>query len=132
MADFTGTHWTIDEQSVTADSAVGVGWGESSVVVPIVPSYTLVGPVPLVVLSTTPVVVDVVDGDRRVLVAVRFDELALTELVHDGDAFTVAYEGTSSRSAIAGGYRYSILRNPIWPDDPVVRIFAFSTTGAEV
>lgn len=78
------------------------------------------------ITPTQPITFEVLGADTRILISVEFPGLVLTELVHDGDSFTPAYAATSSRTAIAGGFRYTLLRSPQWPDQIVPRIYAFS------
>lgn len=68
----------------------------------------------------------------RIVVACNFAETGIEEVVHDGDEFRGAYKGKSSRSAIAGGFRYTVLRGAGgWIDDPDFRCFAIDRSGNE-
>lgn len=90
------------------------------------------------ITTTTPLAFDVTDDSgafRRVLLAVAFTTGSLagvTELVHDGDAFVGHYSVGCSRTPIAGGFRYTILRAGGWPASPTLRVFAFDRSGNEV
>lgn len=97
------------------------------------PVVSNVSPTPGTAIGTTqPVMFDVTCGVAmvRVLVAIRFEGMGLTELVHDGEEFAPAYVG-SSRAAIASGFRYTLLRTPLWPDAPKLIPFAYSNDGGE-
>ena len=134
MADIGAVVQTNDLGAEVLPSALAYYFDAYTNNVPVVitPSFTLVGPLEQTVLPTTPVIFDVLFGDLRTLVCVEFAGLGFTELVHDGSAFTVAYEKSSTRTAITSGYRYSVLRVPVWPDAPMLRAYAFSTTGNEL
>lgn len=84
--------------------------------------------------TTTPVSIDVTDDSgafRRVLIAV---ELAgATEVAWDGDQWLGNYAGGgSSRTPIAGGFRFTVLRDGGWTSSPTLRVFAFDLGGNEV
>lgn len=83
-------------------------------------------------LSADPIFFDVTDDSglfRRVLVAV--EQLGTTEMVHDGDSFLEPYASLSSRTSIAGGFRYRLRRSGGWVDDVTVRVFPFDQSGNE-
>lgn len=84
------------------------------------------------ITRTTPLVFDVTDdaGLRRVLPSILFPGRP-PELAHDGESFTVGYVDDSTRTAIAGGYRYSLLRRGGWPAPPTLRVYALDTHGNE-
>lgn len=87
------------------------------------------------ITPTTPVTFDVVDDSgtfRRVIVHVHFPATGAVEVVHDGDAFVGFYSGTSTRQAIAGGFRFSVLRAGGWRSAPTFKTFAIDTEGFEV
>jgi hypothetical protein len=102
----------------------------------IAPEVSNVSPAPGVAITAqTPVGLDVTDNAgalRRVLLGVLFTATGITELVHDGDAFVGPYQNASARDPIAGGFRYSLLRDGGWPSSPTVRVFAFDVAGNEV
>lgn len=68
----------------------------------------------------------------RVMVFVRFPGAGIEEVVWDGSEFTERYQTTSVRAAIAGGFRYDVLRNPSWPDSPQFAIYAVNSTPEEL
>jgi hypothetical protein len=84
------------------------------------------------ITRTTPLVFDVTDGEglRRVLPSILFPGRP-PELAHDGEAFTVGYVDDSTRTAITGGWRYSLLRRGGWPAPPTLRVYALDTHGNE-
>lgn len=81
--------------------------------------------------STTPLVIDVTDdlGLRRVIVAARFPD-GTAELVHDGDLFSTRY-ASSSKTAISGGFRFTLRRQGGWFASPTIQVFPFDTSGNE-
>jgi hypothetical protein len=54
-----------------------------------------------------------------------------TFVVHDGDVFLGAF-AISTRSTIAGGFRFTVRRNGGWPSSPTFTIHATDTAGQEV
>ena len=54
-----------------------------------------------------------------------------THHVHDGDAFRGHYAASSSRTMIAAGFRYSVLRTGGWPAAPTIQTFAIDRAGNE-
>ena len=97
------------------------------------PVVTLVSPASGQVEDSTPIVVEVTDNValRRVLVMARFDSLGVEDLVHNGERFAAAYSGDSTRSPIAGGWRYVIRRNSGWRAPVMIDVYAFDTSGSE-
>ena len=80
---------------------------------------------------------EVGDADLRVIVAVEYPALRFTEIVHDGNDFTVAYSATSTRTVSYNQqqqivYNYAILRTPVWPGVPTLKVYAFNTSGQEL
>jgi hypothetical protein len=98
------------------------------------PVVTLITPATsLQLTSSTALVIDVTDNSalRRSIIAVRFQALGLEELAHTGDRFSALYSVSSTRTAIAGGWRYSLVRAGGWPGDVVVDVYAIDTSGLE-
>lgn len=89
---------------------------------------------PSTILETQTLGFDVtgVPALQRVFVFVSFPGLNLEELAFDGTNFTEAYAVQSSRSSIANGHAYLLRRNPVWPDSPVIAIYAVDTAAAEL
>lgn len=77
------------------------------------------------------------DADLRVIVTVEYPALRFTEVVHDGDNFTTAYTATSTRTVSYNQqqqpvFSYTILRSPVWPGVPTLKVYAFNTSGQEL
>lgn len=86
------------------------------------------------IARTAAVSFDVTDesGDfRRIFVVAFYPTTGMTEVVHDGDAFRGHYAASSSRTMIAGGFRYSVLRTGGWPGAPTIQTFAIDRAGNE-
>lgn len=86
------------------------------------------------ITPTTPVAFDVTDtvALRKTIVMVGFASAGVLEVAYDGAAFGPAYAAASSRSVIAGGAHYSLLRAGGWPAaDLSVRVVAIDTGGNE-
>lgn len=66
---------------------------------------------------------------RRVLVLVSLG--GSTYCVHDGFSFRDEFTNLSSRSAISGGYRYTVKRNGGWTSPPEFEVLAIDTSGNE-
>ena len=98
------------------------------------PIITLVGP-PIIsaIAAATALSFNVTDDNalRRVMVIARFAKLGIEEVVHQGDRFAVLYAGSSTRTAIAGGYSYTVVRNGGWPSDVTLDVYAIDTAGNE-
>lgn len=96
------------------------------------PTIVNFNPAPGTVLALLQTVgFDVVDNAgafSRIIIGVRYTT-GVEEIVHDGDAFTGFYALTSSRSVVATGYRYIVLRQGGWPTAPVFRIFPIDSSG---
>ena len=85
------------------------------------------------ITAFTPLSFDVTDDGafRRILVLASFSQLGLQEVVHDGDNFSAQYSARSSRSAITGGFHYSLLRQSGWVASPTITPYAYDTVGGE-
>jgi hypothetical protein len=97
------------------------------------PVVTLVSPPTSQPLSQgTILTIDVTDNIalRRAFISARFAGRGIEEVVHAGDRFSALY-ATSSRTAIAGGYRYSVQRAGGWPEAPTLDVYALDTSGLE-
>lgn len=109
-----------------------IGEPETPVVIP--PYVTNVTPATSVPLyKHEPVSFDVLDDGsfRRILITARFTIFNEAEVVHDGDNFTMLYAAGSTKTAIAGGYHFVLLRSTGWPSEPRITPYAFDTTGQE-
>ena len=86
---------------------------------------------------------------RRTVVTIRFPGLAITEVVWAGalsaggavsGAFTSRYVSTSSVAAVVHGslpgtvrgLAFVLQRTPVWPDSPVLELYAVDVNGDEV
>lgn len=99
------------------------------------PELTDISPTPGTgMAATTPVTFNVTDaggGLRRVLLVASFSFSEAPELVHDGATFTPPYASHSTRTPVAGGYAYSLLRKGGWPSAFTLTPFAVDTAGNE-
>jgi hypothetical protein len=68
---------------------------------------------------------------RRIILAVRYAGLGRIEVVHDGDAFSPAFDAHSTRVASGGGFDYSFVPNTGWPDVPILTPYAIDQSGNE-
>lgn len=67
---------------------------------------------------------------RRALILVSYPDSTYI-VVHDGDAFAVGFAGVSTRTAISGGYQFSVRPNAGWTAAPTLRIIATDLSGNE-
>lgn len=67
---------------------------------------------------------------RRVLIGAAFAGSKAWDVVSIGDVFAPLYSG-SSRTNIAGGYRYSLRRQGGWPGPPSITAIAIDQAGNE-
>jgi hypothetical protein len=85
--------------------------------------------------KVTPIAFDVTDASgafRRIFVVAFYPTTGISEVIHDGDGFRGFYSATSARQAIAGGFRYTVLRSGGWPAAPTIQTFAIDLAGNEV
>ena len=100
------------------------------------PVVTVVSPAGSQIDATTQLIVDVTCAtslERAVLIA-SDPALKLTEIVHDGDGFGEMYRGAAnSRAPIAGGFRYTFVRDSGWPQGTAlsIKVIAYDTLGVE-
>ena len=99
---------------------------------PVVSNISPVSPATIADTQTLGFDVTGIPALQRVFVFVSFPGLNLEELAFDGTSFTEAYAVQSSRVAIANGHTYLLRRNPVWPDSPVIAIYAVDTAAAEL
>lgn len=112
--------------------AIGSGSGSGDISAPVV---NVLSPTPGThVYRDTPVIFDITDNIAigRVFVVMRFTDADLEEIVHQGDRFSDKYTTSSTRSIIAGGYRYSIIRNGGWFENPILDVYATDSSGLEL
>jgi len=94
------------------------------------PVVTWVSPSPGSVIGpNTPLVVNVTDnvGLARALVKVILGQE--WELPHDGAGFSPRYAAGSTRTAISGGYQFSLVRAGGWVGSPIVEPIPIDTSG---
>ncbi len=99
---------------------------------PIVGNYSPLAGTPIA--KTTSISFDVTEETgafRRVFVVAFYSATGISELIHDGDGFRGFYSTTSARRAIAGGFRYTVLRAGGWPAAPTIQTFAIDLAGNE-
>lgn len=120
---------TASPRYVTVGDPIATGGGGDDPTPPVVTAETPQG---TVLTPATPVVFTVTDEIelRRVIVHVRHAGRLAVEVVHDGDDFAPLYAG-SSRTAITGGWRYSVTRLGGWLSAPTFRVFAADAAGNE-
>ncbi len=96
------------------------------------PVVTIIEPTPPALPSPgRSIIFDVldVDGFATIVVMVEYGTGAY-EVVHDGDAFGQVYAAQSTRSDVAGGFRYSVKRAGGWFGETVtLRIVAVDAEG---
>lgn len=86
------------------------------------------------IARTGPISFDVTDESgefRRIFIVASFPTTGMTEVVHDGDGFRGFYTASSSRTMIAGGFRYTVLRSGGWPGAPTIQTFVIDRGGNE-
>lgn len=119
----------LTDPQVAAEAALALDGLAGS---PTAPTITGIAPSPAELGPTDQLSFTVNNATTRTIVAIQYPGLAVTEVVHDGDAFTAAYSPTSTLTDLGGGaIQYTVRRSPIWPDAPTVKVYAFSG-GAEL
>ena len=85
------------------------------------------------ITPTTAISFDVTDTGsiRRTIVTVTQADTGIKEVVHDGNAFAAPFSTLSTRTAIAGGYRFSVRRYTGWTGTPTFAVYAIDTEGNE-
>lgn len=68
---------------------------------------------------------------QRTMVFAHYPGAGIQEVVYDGTSFTERYAPLSTRTAISGGFQFTILRTPIWPDSPEISIYAINSSAEE-
>jgi len=69
---------------------------------------------------------------QRQMVFANFPGAAIQEVVWDGTAFSDRYSGLSTRTAVANGFEFRVIRTPVWPDSPEFAIYAVNTSAEEL
>lgn len=97
------------------------------------PVVTLIEPTDGEVEAATAVIFDVteesVDGLCEVFVWAEFAADGSAEVIHTGDQFATRYLGLSARTAITGGFRYTVRRSGGWPSNPRIQVKAIDRGG---
>lgn len=73
-----------------------------------------------------------VNSFSKILVFANFPNLGLYEVVHDDDAFSTNYPSYlgNVKTAISGGFVFSVLRREGWPGSPQLVVVALASDGA--
>lgn len=86
------------------------------------------------IVSTQAIAFDVIDvtgNFTRIVVACTQADTGIAEVVHNGASFRGKFAASSSRVAIAGGFRYTVLRDGGWTGAPTFEVYAENTQGLE-
>ena len=70
-------------------------------------------------------------GFTRIIVHVYYANTGAVEVAHTGDGFTGPYAAQSTRTAIAGGFRYNLNRTGGWQGHPTFYVYAIDKEGNE-
>lgn len=77
---------------------------------------------------------DVTDATQplvQVVIAIRYPGIELYEVVYDGAQFTTHYSARfTTVSSISNGIRFTLLRNPVWPDGVELHVFVTAADGS--
>lgn len=130
MADFG---WLRFDPPSTDDDGYGIilrlWWGfewegivAGDVTVPVVSNFSPVSG--STIGRTQAISFDVTDELElaNVFVSAYFPDSGSWEVVHDGAQFAPFYASGSTRSAIAGGFHFSLVRSGGWPANVTVRV----------
>ncbi len=106
------------------------GGGEAVVVTGSAPTLSNFAPAASTNISGTQVLqFDVTDVDAdmtRVILIGSYSGVVDKDIVHDGEAFGTHYSnGENTKSVIANGFRYRVLRDDGWPGSPTILPFAY-------
>jgi hypothetical protein len=104
-----------------------------------VPVVTNISPAPDTEIATTTIVqfsvTDAIDtggpaGFRRLIVHVHFGD-GTEEIVHNGDNWGHRYGGASARTAVIGGYTFTLQRAGGWKSNPTFYVYGIDKDGNE-
>lgn len=137
MADFaaeelaTGRAAELSAQTATASELLFQVAGTPDLVAPSVSGEE---PAPGVVGESQTIQFDVTDdllvlGGVVVSIGFTGAKGGITEIVHDGDSFVAPYVSNSTRTPIATGYRFILVRADGWPDDFAIKVTAVDAAG---
>jgi len=85
----------------------------------------------------TPINFDVTDesgasGFLRIIVVVHFPTRRIKEIMYDSEGFGPMYSNVANtRTDIANGYSFAVLRDTGWPESPVITPYVVDVTGEE-
>lgn len=123
----TGAFYEVETAGADRFSIVG---GAQDAIPPTTNSFSpavasVVGPTDFIAFTTT-------DNAAllRSLVLVSYPDRSY-HVVHDGDAFSAAFAGLSTRTAVTGGYAFSVRPNNGWAAAPTLRIISTDLSGNE-
>lgn len=127
-----GQWFDVDDAAVFAGArsmllATGGGGGGDTTA----PDVALVTPADgSAIARSAPLVIDVTDAsDFASIFAWVVYPNGNTEVAYDGEAFTAAFAGSSTRVSISGGYRYTLRRAGGWPAAPTIRVRPVDVAG---
>jgi hypothetical protein len=116
-------------------SVITQGYG-SSAAAPTPPTIASVYPAAgTPIYPNTPISFQVLDDSgvfALIMLTASFAGSTILEVVYDGTAFGPMYTGvTNLKTATAGGYTFTILRDGGWPSAPSITPIAIDSLGAE-
>lgn len=123
---------TLSSISATATLTSVLGAGSGVTPDEIAPQVTNISPAADSEITPTQAIqFDITDetGLSGLLPMVHYPTLGRRELIHDGTNFIGAYASLSTRSIIAGGFRYTVRHESGWPDSPTFYPYAFDGGG---
>jgi hypothetical protein len=96
------------------------------------PTVTLIDPPEGEIGNTDTITFEVtdVDGFSCLIVTAEFDDIGLSEVVHDGTEFKTQYATRSTIETITNGFRFTVLRRNNWPSNPTIIIFPVDAIGS--
>lgn len=106
----------------TLNPGEGTGIGD-----PQEPQITNVTPALLSTITpSTEIAFDLTDNDTLTMtvIMVRYSPTDNYQVIWDGTAFASDYDANSTRTPIAGGFRYSLRHDAGWPNSPTIRVAA--------
>lgn len=135
MADYLGAVYPLPQASggiLSGRSGVLSTFTPAGATDTTAPTCTVVSPpVGSNIASTDALIIDVTDETALGLVVLTVGypgATRITEVVWDRDEFVFPFLG-SSRTAVAGGHRYTIVRTNGWQASPAVNVYAVDSSG---
>jgi hypothetical protein len=124
-------NWPADPGGVAPLVVNGVEYGVAEVVTGLV-IVNLITPISTI-SKTTPIIIDVYGTTvplRRAWINASYAGMLPDDMVHNGERFGSAYQGsTNNRASISKGYRFTLLRDGGWPGTPRLDVHAVDTQG---